>query len=154
VLGLPAVLALFFGLAAVMARPLWSGGWGRIAALAACLGITEWARGVLFTGFPWNAIGYLAMPAPLAMQTVTIVGVAGMSALAVLVFAMPALIGTRAGLRSGCTVAVALTVAHLGFGGFVLHQAPQTDGGTGSTDPDGPDHPARPALHPPGRQMG
>lgn len=134
VLGLPAVLAVFFGLAAVMTRPLWSGGMGRIAALAACLGLTEWARGVLFTGFPWNAVGYLAMPTPLAMQSVTIVGVAGMNGLAVFVFAMPALIGTRGGLRAGSIVAAMLTVAHLGYGAFALYGEPQA----GMAAADGP----------------
>ncbi len=124
VLGLPAVLALFFGVASVLARPLWSGGIGRIAALAACLGLTDWLRGVLFTGFPWNAIGYLAMPAPLAMQSVAIVGVAGVGTLAVLVFAMPALLGTRQGLRAGTAIALVLTAAHLGFGAFALSRTP------------------------------
>lgn len=134
VLGLPAVLAIFFGAAAVLARPLWSGGFGRIAALAACLGLTEWLRGVVFTGFPWNAIGYLAMPAPLVMQSVVLVGVAGMSALAVLVFAMPALIGTRQGLRAGSAIAAMLVAAHLGFGAFVLQGNPET----AATEPGGP----------------
>ena len=37
-----------------------------------------------FTGFPWNPIGYAAMPMPLLMQSVSVVGMFGMNALAVL----------------------------------------------------------------------
>lgn len=37
----------------------------RIAALALAFGVGEWLRATLFTGFPWNAIGYGAMPATL-----------------------------------------------------------------------------------------
>ena len=47
---------------------------GRIAALAAAFAAAEWLRGFLFTGFPWNPIGYGVMPAPLLMQSVAVVG--------------------------------------------------------------------------------
>ncbi|WP_394691135.1 apolipoprotein N-acyltransferase [Hoeflea sp.] len=120
VLGLPAVLAVFYGVAAAVARLLWSDSLGRIAALSAAFGLAEFARAYLFTGFPWNAIGYAAMPAPLMMQSVEIVGIYGMSALAVLVFSAPALIGTRRGAVPGILVALVLFCAHIGYGWVVL----------------------------------
>lgn len=116
VLGLPAVLAVFYGVAAAAARLLWSDGLGRIAALSAAFGLAEFARAYLFTGFPWNAIGYAAMPAPLMMQSAEIVGIYGMSALAVFVFSAPALIGTRRGAASGILLALVLFLAHVGYG--------------------------------------
>ena len=62
VAGLPAVLAIFHGLAAVVARALGGSGWTRVVALAVAFAGAEWLRGHLFTGFPWNALGYAAMP--------------------------------------------------------------------------------------------
>jgi len=120
VLGLPAFLALFYGVAAAAARVLWSDGIGRIAALSAAFGLTEFARAYLFTGFPWNAIGYGAMPTPLMMQSSEIVGLYGMSALTVFVFSAPALVGTRRGAVPGIALALALFCAHVGYGWMML----------------------------------
>ena len=122
VLGLPAALALFYGAAAAVARLLWSDGLGRIAALSAAFGLAEWLRSFLFTGFPWNAIGYAAMPAPLMMQSDELVGLFGMSALTVFVFSAPALVGTRRNAIAGIAAALALFSAHVGYGWFALHR--------------------------------
>ena len=40
----------------------------------------ELARAVIFTGFPWNPIGSAAMPIPLLMQSVAVIGMPGMMA--------------------------------------------------------------------------
>lgn len=122
VLGLPAFLALYYGLALALARLLWSEGMGRIAALAAAFAIIEWLRSWLLTGFPWNAIGYGAMPVPIMMQSVHVAGLFGVTAGAVFVFAAPALLGTRRGLWPGLAVATALFAAHLGYGYVRLSQ--------------------------------
>lgn len=122
VLGLPAVLAVFYGVAAAAARLLWSDGLGRIAALSAAFGLAEFARAFVLTGFPWNAIGYAAMPTPLMMQSSEIVGIYGMSALAVFVFSAPALIGTRRGAVPGILIALVLFCTHAGYGLVVLSQ--------------------------------
>jgi apolipoprotein N-acyltransferase len=120
VLGLPAILALFYGLAAAMARLAWIDGLGRIASVAVAFGIAEWLRAVLFTGFPWNAIGYAAMPVPLLMQSVALAGLTGMNALAVFVFAMPALLASRQHRAIGFALAALLIAAHVGWGLFRL----------------------------------
>ncbi|MFC3071633.1 apolipoprotein N-acyltransferase [Shinella pollutisoli] len=124
VFGLPAFLALYYGLAAALARLVWSDGMGRIAALAFAFGLCEWLRGVLFTGFPWNAVGYGAMPVPLLMQSARVLGIAGINALAVFVFAAPALLGTRRGRLPGLALASLLVAAHVGYGFYVLHVTP------------------------------
>jgi apolipoprotein N-acyltransferase len=90
VIGLPAVLAVYTGLGTALARLIWTPGPTRILALAAALTVTEWLRGHLFTGFPWNAFGY-ALTAPLALaQNASVIGIWGLTFIAVVVFASPA----------------------------------------------------------------
>jgi apolipoprotein N-acyltransferase len=120
IFGLPAFLAIYYGLATLIARLLWSDGMGRIAALALGFGLAEWLRSFFATGFPWNAIGYGAMPMPLMMQSAGVIGIFGVSALAVFVFSAPALIGTRKGMLAGLTIAGLLGCAHLGYGAYRL----------------------------------
>ncbi|GKX32990.1 MAG: apolipoprotein N-acyltransferase [Rhizobiaceae bacterium MnEN-MB40S] len=131
VFGLPAMLAVFYGLAAALARAMWCDGAGRLAALAFAFGLAEWLRGFVFTGFPWNAIGYGAMPTPLLMQSSMIVGIYGMSALTVFVASIPALFVTRDGLRAALLVAALLVAAHAGFGFWSLAQ-PGDDADSGA----------------------
>ena len=123
VFGLPAYLAIFYGLATLLAGILWSDGLGRLAALAAAFGLAEWLRGFVLTGFPWNAIGYGAMPIPLMMQSSAVLGIFGVTVLAVFVFSAPALIGTRKDMRTGLALAALLLCAHLGFGAWRLSVA-------------------------------
>ncbi|MBZ9678072.1 apolipoprotein N-acyltransferase [Mesorhizobium sp. ES1-1] len=124
-IGIPFALAFFYGFAAMIARTMWTNDIGRIAALAFGFALTEWLRGFLFTGFPWNAIGYAAMPVPLLMQSISITGMVGMNALAVFVFALPALLAARRHLRLGAALFVLLIAAHVGFG-FISLSAPET----------------------------
>ena len=58
VLGLPAYLALFTAFGFALARLIWTRDASRVLALAASLTISEWLRGHVLTGFPWNAFGY------------------------------------------------------------------------------------------------
>ncbi len=90
VAGLPAYLALYTGLGLAIARALWLPGPWRILSLAVGLAIAEWLRGHLLTGFPWNAFGYLlAGPASLAQAT-SVIGLWGLTLVAVAVYASPA----------------------------------------------------------------
>lgn len=116
VVGIPLILAFFYGFAAALARLLWSDGIGRIAALAFAFGLTEWLRTFLFTGFPWNPLGFAAMPTPLFMQSVSVIGVTGMNVLAIFVFAMPALLADRRNLKLGLSLAAVLVAAHAAYG--------------------------------------
>lgn len=129
VLGLPAVLAVFYALAAVLARLVWSDGLGRLFALAFGFGVAEWLRSFVLTGFPWNAIGYAAMPVPVLMQSDAVVGLYAMNALAVFVFAAPALIADRRYRRTGLALALVLVVLDVGFGVWRLDTAPPLKSG-------------------------
>ncbi len=122
VLGIPLALAFFYAFAAAFARLLWSGDIGRIASLAVAFALTEWLRGFLFTGFPWNAVGYAAMPVPLMMQGVSVVGMNGMNVLAVFVFALPALLAGRRHRLTGVFLFTVIAALDLGFGYWRLTQ--------------------------------
>lgn len=113
--GLAAGLAIFFGLGVVIARIGWTESPWRIVALAIGLSLSEFLRGVVLTGFPWNALGYaLAANVPM-MQIGAVVGLPGMTFLAALLFAAPAALADRGGRRFfvGCAVLFGLVV---GFG--------------------------------------
>jgi apolipoprotein N-acyltransferase len=90
VLGLPAYLALFTAFGFALARLLWTRDASRVIALAASLTLSEWLRGHVLTGFPWNTFGY-ALTEPLALaQTSSLIGLWGLTFLAVAIFASPA----------------------------------------------------------------
>ena len=89
---LPAGLALFTGLGVALSRSLWTPGRLRVLTLAAALTCSEWLRGHVLTGFPWNAFGY-ALTFPLALaQSAAVLGIWGLTFIAVAVFASPALL--------------------------------------------------------------
>jgi apolipoprotein N-acyltransferase len=125
VLGLPAVLGLFTGLGFALARILWSPGGARVLALAAGLGASEWLRGHVATGFPWNEFG-MALGGNLVLaQAASLVGLYGLNVVAVALFATPALlnddrVGRRSWLASGPFLALVALVALAGFGGWRL----------------------------------
>ncbi|PYF01458.1 apolipoprotein N-acyltransferase [Rhodopseudomonas faecalis] len=90
--GLPAYLALFTALGFALARLLWTRDSYRVLALAISLTASEWLRGHLFTGFPWNAFGY-ALTEPLALaQSASVFGLWGLTFLSVAIFASPAVL--------------------------------------------------------------
>lgn len=90
VLGLPAYLALFTAAGFALARALWMRGPLRVLAFALALTVSEWLRGHLLTGFPWNTFGY-ALTGPLVMaQAAALIGIWGLTFLALAVFASTA----------------------------------------------------------------
>lgn len=130
VIGLPAFLAIYYGLAAALARFFWTDGFARLLALGGAFGLAEWLRGFAFTGFPWNAIHQTIMPFPLMMQSIAITGSDTMNMVAVLVFSAPALIATGRGARPAIGLAALLLGGHLGFGYYRLDLATPSAEGT------------------------
>ena len=94
VLGFPAALAIFHGFGFVIARMFWSHGSRRIFAFAAAMATVEWLRGTILTGFPWNSIGQVFGGNDVTAQTASLVGLNGLTVLALLIFASPAVLGT------------------------------------------------------------
>jgi apolipoprotein N-acyltransferase len=121
-LGLPAYLALFTALGFALARLLWTRDAARLLALAIGLTISEWLRGHLLSGFPWNAFGY-ALSEPLALaQTASLIGLWGMTFLTVAIFASPAVLidGRSRGRKPWIAPVVALLLlAAMGVYGTV-----------------------------------
>ncbi len=92
VTALPAGMAVYTGLGLALARAMWTRGPIRIVALAVALTAAEWLRGHLFTGFPWNAYGY-ALTGPLVLaQAASLMGIWGLTFVAVAIFASPAVL--------------------------------------------------------------
>ncbi|AQX30107.1 apolipoprotein N-acyltransferase [Bartonella schoenbuchensis] len=124
VFGLPAYLALYWAFAGLIVGWLWTKGIARFFVLAFALGLAEWLRAILFTGFPWNALGYTAMPTPILMQSDMIVGLYGMNILAVLVYSLPTVLFTNEKKKSALILCFLLTLTHSFFGFYRLNTAP------------------------------
>jgi apolipoprotein N-acyltransferase len=127
---MPAGLALFTAFGLALARLLWSKGAARVLALAVALTVAEWLRGNVLTGFPWNAFGYaLATPLPLA-QTGALIGLWGLTFIAIAVYASPAVLADDPVENRRRWLAPALSVlvlaAMAGYGGVHLWQVPTT----------------------------
>jgi len=127
--GLPAYLALFPAIGFALARLIWPRDASRLLALAASLTATEWLRGHALTGFPWNAFGY-ALTEPLALaQSASLIGLWGMTFLAVLIFASPAILfdGKSISRRPWLPLALAVAaLAAMGIYGTIRLAASQT----------------------------
>lgn len=88
--------------------------------------VLEWLRAHLFTGFPWNLLGYSMMASDMLMQPAYYVSVYGLSALvwlaamAVVVWLLPVRVEVARNLSA---VAVVAMVAALAYGAVRLHEA-------------------------------
>lgn len=128
VAGLPAYLALYTAAGFAAARLIWVRGPERILALAVTLTISEWLRGHLLSGFPWNAFGY-AFSEPLVLaQSVSLVGVWGLTFLAVAIFSAPAVLADdkhdTPRPRRPIVMAAVVLLAMAGYGEYRLMRNP------------------------------
>ncbi len=128
VIGLPALLAFFTAFGIALARALWTRGALRLLAFGIALTAAEWLRGHILTGFPWNTYGY-ALTSPLALaQSASVIGIWGLTCVAVVVFATPAtLTDDRAETRRAwlpLAMGVAVLVAMGAFGAVRLARTP------------------------------
>ncbi|MGE0232717.1 MAG: apolipoprotein N-acyltransferase [Flavobacteriaceae bacterium] len=119
--GLPAFLALYVAIGAGLARAVWCRGPWRVAIFAAALSLAEIARGIFFTGFPWNGFGDGPAANAALLQTVSLTGIDGFSFLTLFIFAAPAALGGEGRRRWAPPVlAATLLVAMAGFGLYRL----------------------------------
>lgn len=89
-LGLPAFFAIFSGLAGLVAKHAVPGP-ARMFAFAGAWLLSEWLRGHLFTGFPWNLLGHSWTGTDAMGQSAAWIGVYGLSGLVIASAVLPAL---------------------------------------------------------------
>ena len=77
-------LALFPCLACVIAAIFWRGGIARLLLFTASLAASEWLRGHIFTGLPWNLAAYGWGASLSILQSTSIIGVYGLTLLTIL----------------------------------------------------------------------
>lgn len=99
-----AFLALYPALAAaafvrLRGRLAAAGAWSQALLFAALWLAVEWLRGVLFTGFPWLAVGYSQTPPSPLAGFLPLIGVFGVGGLVALLAAYAALMIRHAGWR-------------------------------------------------------
>jgi apolipoprotein N-acyltransferase len=119
VVALPAGLALFPALAFGCARLAWPNGAGRILMLAVALSASEWLRGHVLTGFPWNVYGMMLAGQGFIAQFASVVGLYGLTLVAVAIGAAPAMLGTaekEPGRWHAPVLALVALAGLLGFG--------------------------------------
>ncbi|MES2676974.1 MAG: apolipoprotein N-acyltransferase [Pseudomonadota bacterium] len=92
---IPAVLAIYIGLVFLavnfIAKKFAITSWRKILLLAVIWVLFEYLRSILFTGFPWNLLGYSFLFSTSLSQAAAIVGVYGLSLIAVIFYCSGAL---------------------------------------------------------------
>ena len=119
VLCIPAVIAFYTGIVAVLTR-LASAGVACVIALASVWTLMEWARGLLFTGFPWNSIGIVWTATDATTQFAAMGGMYGLSFLTVLVAASPGVLAHDLGSKRMILPALSLMIVGLLWAGGTL----------------------------------
>lgn len=135
IVGLAAILAVFWGLGSALAHLIWTEGWFRIVTFTVCLALAESARGHLFSGFPFDLIGYALTGTDQLMQLASVTGTYGLTLIAILLASTPALIWP-ADQRSWArrllpfSLAMACLALQVGYGYWRLNNTvvtPRTD---------------------------
>ena len=139
-LGPPAVLGLAMVLGAFPAAAAWTtkllvrrwpylgGNYRRLILLAVAWTATEWLRGHVLTGFPWNPLAHVWAFATPLLQGASLVGVYGLGTLTFMILASPAA-GWRASLASLAVVGLGGVAGQQVMGQQVMESsAPATAG--------------------------
>lgn len=131
VLALPAGLALFSAAGTLLARLGWQPARPeRILLLGVSWSLFEWLRGHIFTGFPWNLIGYTwasdFAPWLMVAQSASIIGIYGLGLITVILAALPAVLADgelrRRRVAIPLVCGASLLLAVMGFGASRLGQ--------------------------------
>jgi len=120
VVALPAGLAVFWGLASGVSILLWKPNFYRLLILAVALTSAEWLRGHIFTGFPWNTIGYAGASMSGVEQLAAFTGLYGVSFFVLICAFAPVPIFSRSTKQSDYILSGILLATLLGvwFAGY------------------------------------
>lgn len=114
VIGLPALLsfftALFLSITKIFHRQVRLSTW---IGFAAFLTLSEWTRGTIMTGFPWNLYGYAWSNVPQILQSVSVFGAYGLTFLTAVIASAPGFLylARRDRLRRAATLAITCLIA-------------------------------------------
>ena len=128
VAGLPACFAIYYGLAALAARMAGLSGIMGAVTFALLWFLADYARGHMFTGFPWNILGYTWSRALPVLQITSVTGIYGLTLLTTLAASLPAAMseGSKTA-RNVCFAGIVFFIA-LAIGGEArLHLTPIND---------------------------
>ena len=117
-------LALFWGLAFVLAWRIARNAWSQPLAFAACWMLAEALRGVVLTGFPWAQPGYSLVNIP-PIQVAAFVGINGVTFLVLLCGACIGAVltqGSKGGRAVYAAIALGIGVGSWGLGAARLAQ--------------------------------
>jgi len=132
--GLPVALAAFVGAATLAVHASGLPGLSRVVVFAVAWTGAEWLRGHLFTGFPWNLVGYAWVGWTPVAQAAAVVGTYGLGTLTALAAAAPYLLGRPGPRPRTAPVAVAggiaLFLAVAAWGALRVPAGPAPETGT------------------------
>ncbi len=116
-LGLPAFLAVFTG-GAALAASFGRSHIDRALALAVAWVGAEWLRGHVLTGFPWNLVGHGWIGSEALLQAAAVVGIYGVSLIALVSACLPAALADAGRGRWVCGIVAAVLLAVPWAGGM------------------------------------
>jgi apolipoprotein N-acyltransferase len=90
VAGLPAFFALYYGIAAVVARRMGLSGISGAVIFGLLWFLADYARGHLLTGFPWILLGYAFSGVLPVLQITSVIGIYGLTLLTAIAASLPA----------------------------------------------------------------
>ncbi|GBF59189.1 apolipoprotein N-acyltransferase [Candidatus Phycosocius bacilliformis] len=135
VAALPAGLALFWGLAGLVAARFWSSGLSRLIVFATCVAAVEYARGHVFTGLPWNLPAYIWKPGGAISQVAALIGPYGLTLISLFVLSLPLILISTATVRAQAAyggVGLVLILACFGYGALKLQAEGPVSAQTGT----------------------
>lgn len=123
---LPIGLSAFYGLATLASSMRDGGNLYRALVLSGAWAGSEWLRGHIFTGLPWNLAGYAWLASDALAQPASVVGMYGVTLLAVAAATLTAGVAGGSGRHrlAALALAFAIPAAAWGFGAIRLAGVP------------------------------
>ncbi len=125
--GLPAVCAAYYGIAAMIAQRIGMRGASGAIVFALIWFLADYARGHLFTGFPWNMAGYAWADYLPVLQSVSVIGIYGLTLITLVAACLPAALAEEKAssqAKSLVTGSLLLFGLIIVWGGWRLAEAP------------------------------